>query len=86
MANLMPTVCPYGCQYFNEGWHAENCPGPPPKPEDPKPPDYQYEAFKPAFTQEPEYQREQDADEVERRREEAEDVRTIYPEKGMTDD
>jgi hypothetical protein len=39
--------------------------------------------FPPVFRDEPEYQRERETDELERRREEAEDVRTIYPEKGL---
>jgi hypothetical protein len=85
--NIVPTVCPYGCRYFNEGWHAENCPGPPdtstPAGFGEFPPRI---APAPAFTQEPEYQREREADETERRREEAEDVRTIYPERGITDE
>jgi hypothetical protein len=73
--NIVPTVCPYGCQYVSETWHAENCPGPPPK-----------RLFPPVFRDEPEYQREREADELERRREEAEDERTLYPEKGLSDE
>jgi hypothetical protein len=95
VANLVPTVCPYGCRYFNEGWHAENCPGPPKKPL--KPPANPsnitggggwkafFKASRGVFRDEPEYLREREADDLERRREEAEDVRTIYPEKGLTD-
>jgi hypothetical protein len=75
--NIVPTVCPYGCRYFNDGWHAENCPGNSVTRRAP--------AERPAFLSEPEYEFERQADETERRREEAEDVRTIYPEKGLTD-
>jgi hypothetical protein len=89
--NIVPTVCPYGCRYFNDGWHAENCPGPPKKagPEDTANWRSTFERparpFPPVFRDEPEYQREREADDLERRREEAEDVRTIYPERGITE-
>jgi hypothetical protein len=90
--NIVPTVCPYGCRYFNEGWHAENCPGPSTKSgasrwygEPGVEPSSAGSAPAPAFLSDPEYQREREADELERRREEAEDVRTIYPERGITE-
>jgi hypothetical protein len=67
-------TCPHGCRYANDGWHAENCPGGP-KGVGPQA----------VFLQEPEYQRERDADERDRRHEAYEDQRLHYGEKGMAD-
>jgi hypothetical protein len=68
-------TCPYGCRYANDGWHAENCPGP----------QAVFFTVRPAFQSEPEYEFERQADDIERRREEAEDVRLTYRERGISE-
>jgi hypothetical protein len=68
-----PKVCPHGCRYYNDGWHAENCPG------------TRTFSNQAVFFIEPEYQRERDADDRDRRHEAYEDQRLSYPEKGMAD-
>ena len=66
-------TCPYGCRFFSDSWHAENCPGT----RGPGP--------QAVFFVEPEYAREQQADERDRRHEAYEDQRLYYPERGLSD-
>jgi hypothetical protein len=67
-----PKVCPHGCRYYNDGWHAENCPGVSVGPQA-------------VFLQEPEYQRERQADDRERTYEEFEWPLISYPERGISE-
>jgi hypothetical protein len=66
-------TCPYGCRFFSDGWHAENCPGSP-----------NGVGPQAVFLSEPEYQREREADDGERVYE-ALDHPMSYPEKGVTE-
>jgi hypothetical protein len=66
-------TCPYGCRYANDGWHAENCPGP----------QAVFFSERPAFLDEPEYALEREADDRDRRREIVEHEHHSYPQKGL---
>jgi hypothetical protein len=69
-----PKVCDYGCRYYNDGWHAENCPG-----------ICVRTSPQAVFFLEPEYAKEQAADDRDRRHEAYEDQRLHYGEKGLTE-
>jgi hypothetical protein len=66
-------TCAYGCRFFSDGWHMENCPG---APNGPGP--------QAVFLHEPEYQRERAKDDRERTYEELERPMS-YGEKGVTE-
>jgi hypothetical protein len=66
-------VCPYGCRYANDGWHAENCPGP----------QAVFFSERPAFLDEPEYAVEREADDRDRRREVVEHEHHSYLQNGL---